>query len=438
MFHSSKLFSSVLLSSIALSIGACQSVSPVSNYYQPKMRKAFSTFNTQKSVPGQMMVKFKKGFSSQSVLRDLGMRKIKSIGPASLRLELIQAPQTRSIKLLLKELNQHPQIVYAEPNYMVKVSPILQEAEMNGQNSSISSFPNDPMFKKQYAHKKTLSTEGWKLNKGNKNITIAIVDTGVDLKHPDLAAKIVPGYDFVQDDTDASDVQGHGTHCAGIAAAITNNKIGVAGFAPKAKIMPVRVLGDNGSGSYADVAAGIAWAAENGADVISMSLGGPSSSKGIEDAVKLAMSKDSLVIAAMGNSGNGSKSYPAATPGVMAVGATNKWDFKAMYSQYGTWNSVVAPGSGILSTFPTYKSGMPGTSYGSISGTSMATPAVAGLAAMIRSHFPELNASQTRSHIEKTADDKGNKGFDRWYGHGRINVLKAMSTKPASLMTSRR
>jgi len=140
-----------------------------------------------------------------------------------------------------------------------------------------------------------------------------------------------------------------------------------------------------------------------------------------------------MLIAAMGNDGNSSISYPAGVPGVMAVGATDSNDKIARFSQYGKHNSVAAPGVNILSTFPTYQTDMPGISYGSISGTSMATPAVSGLAALVRSKYPQLNSAQVKAHIEATADDLGTPGFDVYYGHGRINVFKALSTAPGAV-----
>ncbi|HEY9765642.1 MAG TPA: S8 family serine peptidase, partial [Chroococcales cyanobacterium] len=191
------------------------------------------------------------------------------------------------------------------------------------------------------------------------------------------------------------------------------------------------VLGPGGNGSDAGVAEGITWAADHGAEIISLSLGGPEESKVMKDAVDYAAAKGTLVVAAMGNAGNGEKSYPAAYPGVLAVGATDEKDEAAEFSQYGEWISVSAPGVAIYSTFPTYKVdmneyGYP-QNYAALDGTSMATPAVAGLAALVKSMYPGLDAAGIRKRIEKSADDRGDTGFDAHFGHGRVNALRALS-----------
>jgi thermitase len=185
-------------------------------------------------------------------------------------------------------------------------------------------------------------------------------------------------------------------------------------------LLAVKVLSNEGSGSYDGVANGIIFAADQGAHVISMSLGGPAGSKVIEEAVQYAQGKGSLVVAAMGNENTESPSYPASAPGVMAVGATTKADQRSSFSNFGKHISVSAPGSDILST-------VPGGKLDTFSGTSMATPHVAGLAALVKSKFPQANAAEIRSRIEKSADDLGDAGFDKRFGHGRINARKAIA-----------
>lgn len=380
----------------------------------------------QGTVPGELVVRFRPGVSAQSsqmTMQQLGITRIQSIGRPGMGIELVKVRAGMNISSTLQTLRANPSVQYAEPNYIVSIPPELAGAPML--RSEPASYPNDPMFAQQYAHRVSNSLKGWEITQGNEQIVIAIVDTGVDLQHPDLLAKMVPGKDMVDGDDQAFDGHGHGTHCAGIAAATTNNQIGVAGFAPAAKIMPIRVLGNNGSGTSADVANGVIWAADNGAQVISMSLGSRSDAQVKAEAIQYALSKDAVVVAAMGNSGNEDKSFPAATPGVIAVGATDIADKRASFSQYGSWISVSAPGVNILSTFPTS-----GTSsrkdYGSISGTSMATPAVAGAVALIRGQNPGLKAAQVRAQLEQGTDDLGDPGFDKYYGHGRINLEKIL------------
>lgn len=398
------------------------------------------------AVPGEFLVAMKPGAGAQAITAQSNARGMnllsKPVGSSQSGIVLVKAGggamgamSAGSDAQTLQALRSNPAVLYAEPNYIVKLDPLEKQPGQVFPTAAEPQAPNDPMFAKQYHHKNMKTVEGWNVTRGD-DFVLAIVDTGVDTKHPDLAAKLLPGYNTVDDTPIVEDGNGHGTHCAGIAAAITNNGVGVAGVAPDVKILPVQVLSKEGSGSYASVAGGIIWAADHGAKVISMSLGGPQSSPVITQAVKHALGKGAMLIAAMGNSGAGAdgmkpiKSYPAAEPGVMAIGASDDKDVRARFSQVGEWHSVIAPGVNILSTFPTYATDMPGKDYGAISGTSMATPAVAGLAALVRSKFPQLTAAQAEAHIEATADDLGKPGFDIQYGHGRANVFRALSTPP--------
>jgi thermitase len=357
-------------------------------------------------VPGEVVVKFKD--TTRANLSRFGVSHKKTVAGINAMVVTTGA----DVQATIKKLAADPNVLYAEPNYIARVSDAEQ--------------PNDPDFSKQYAPQITKAVEGWAIHSGKTDAVLAIVDTGIDASHPDLKDKVLPGYDTIDGDNNPRDGHGHGTHCAGIAAALTNNGVGMAGIAPDSKIFAVRVLDDNGSGTYANVATGMIKAADMGAKVISMSLGGPSSSKEIEDAVKYCQSKDVLVIAAMGNDGRETQSYPAAIPGVLAVGSTDSADKRSSFSNMGKHISVSAPGSKIWSTLPTYKVAM-GQNYGFASGTSMATPAAAGLAILVRSANPSFTSAQARSVIEKSADDIGPSGFDKEYGFGRINVLKALS-----------
>jgi thermitase len=450
MIRQSIRFTSFILASgsLLVSLSACQQgITPAVSGQRAASLGALSTATPQvnrtpfkaslhantASVPGEIIVRFKAGVSAsstQTALSALRLSTVQTVGQPSLGIQVVKTPAGISETQAIEALRRNPAVLYAEPNGIISLSPEQASALAQTREGDAPGYPNDEMFEKQYAHKLTSSQAGWAIQKGNADMVLAIVDTGVDLKHPDLAAKLIKGYDFVDKDEDPNDGQGHGTHCAGISAALTDNKIGVAGYAPGVKVMPVRVLDNRGSGTWADVAAGIAYAADNGAKVISLSLGGGSDSAVVGDAVRHALSKDAVVVAAMGNSGREQKSYPAAYPGVVAVGATDSSDARASFSQYGPWISVSAPGVNILSTFPTYASGMPSKDYGSISGTSMATPAVAGLAALVRSQFPALTQEQVKAHLEATSDDRGDAGFDKYYGHGRVNVAKALSTAP--------
>ncbi|MGV3523307.1 MAG: S8 family peptidase [Candidatus Sericytochromatia bacterium] len=379
-------------------------------------------------VPGEYVVRYRPGMAAQSrvqVLQSLNLTSLGTIGRPEMGFELVKAAEGLSAQSVMSALSQHPAVQFVEPNYVEGIGP-EPAGQIPPRQARPAAFPNDEMFGQQYAHSVSNSLAGWEISKGDPNLILAVVDTGVDLKHPDLAAKLVPGWDAIDKNATPDDGHGHGTHCAGIAAALTNNGIGVAGFAPDVRVMPVRVLDNNGSGTSADVAAGIIWAADNGAKVISLSLGG-GNSQIKEESVKYALSKDAVVVAAMGNRGDNSKTYPGAQPGVIGVGATDSQNKRASFSQYGDWISVSAPGVNILSTFPTAAGPANRRNYGSISGTSMATPAVAGVAALIRSVYPTLNREQVRAQIERGVDDLGDPGFDPYYGHGRINVAKALA-----------
>jgi subtilisin family serine protease len=263
------------------------------------------------------------------------------------------------------------------------------------------------------------------------------VDTGVDLTHPDLVNKIVPGYDMHNNDADPSDDEGHGTHVASIAAASSNNGQGIAGMSWGARIMPIKVLGADGSGRSSNVASGIIWATDNGARVINLSLGGANYSTAVQNAVNYAHNRGVLVVAAAGNhykKGNPT-TYPAAYANVLAVAATNDRDGHASYSSSGSYVDVAAPGgdpSG--SSDSNSRSWIPGAywrgsgvSYAWLSGTSQAAPHAAGLAALLLSLNPNLTPGQLQQIITSTAVDVQAPGWDEFSGHGRIDVKAALN-----------
>lgn len=296
---------------------------------------------------------------------------------------------------------------------------------------------NDSLYPNQWALPKIswdkLDATSSAYNPATPSSKIAVVDTGVDYNHPDLSGKVDTGedWDFVNNDSDAMDDNLHGTHVAGIAAANTNNTLGVAGVSVNTNtILPVKVLNQSGSGYYSWVAAGIIYAADHGARVINLSLGGNSRSTTLENAVNYAWNKGAVVVAAAGNSNNSSKTYPGAYPNAMAVWASDQNDNKASFSSYGSWVDIGAPGVNILSTIPLSKDTKDGLQdgYYLANGTSMATPGVAGLAGLILSQHPDWSALQVRSKIESTADSVPDRRFRRGYlGKGRINVFKAVT-----------
>ncbi|HWS32322.1 MAG TPA: S8 family peptidase [Actinoplanes sp.] len=270
---------------------------------------------------------------------------------------------------------------------------------------------------------KIRATDAWQRTTG-AGVTVAVIDSGVDAGHPDLAGHVLSGYDALTGkEGPTTDVHGHGTHVAGTIAAVAGNEIGVAGIAPDVKILPVKVLSDSGSGNMSDTAEGIVWAADHGAQVINMSLGGTTKVTAVSNAVKYARSKGVTVVAAAGNSRReGSPTaYPAADAGVIAVAATDSSDQVGFYSNAGTYVDVAAPGTGIVSTYPAAKG-----SYKSMSGTSMAAPHVAAVAGLLKSLNSALTPDQIESALKKSAVDLGPKGADTDFGSGRIDAVAAL------------
>ncbi|MHA1778269.1 MAG: S8 family serine peptidase [Candidatus Heimdallarchaeaceae archaeon] len=269
-------------------------------------------------------------------------------------------------------------------------------------------------------------------NVAGQGVKVAILDTGIDYTHPDLDDVYAGGYDFVDSDADPKDGHGHGTHCAGIVAA-EDNGIGVIGVAPKASIYAVRVLDAQGSGTISDIVAGIDWAIDNNMDIISMSLGSSSGDSSLEAAIDRAYNAGIVVVAASGNDGQEAISYPARYANAIAVGAIDSNHQLASFSNYGPEQDVVAPGVNIYSTMPTYSVTLTSWWYGysndydQMSGTSMATPMVAGVCALILSANPNLSPAEVRNILESTATDLGAAGWDKYYGYGEVNALAAVN-----------
>jgi thermitase len=292
--------------------------------------------------------------------------------------------------------------------------------------------PNDPYWSLQWGPQMIQADYAWNTTTGSKTVLVCVVDTGIDYNHPDLKANYVSlGYNWVSNSSDVLDDNGHGTHCAGIIGAVMNNGVGIAGLA-QVKIMAEKGLNATGYGNDYNLANAIINATDAGANIISMSWGSNSPSKVIEDALKYAYTHGVLLVAAAGNSGSSTKLYPAAYSDVIAVTATDPTDHVANFSSYGDWVELAAPGVDIYSTTPTYPvtltdEGVATINYSYLSGTSMACPHVAGVAALIWSEFPSMSRDALRLHLRDTADDLGPPGFDVYYGYGRVNAKRAVT-----------
>lgn len=267
--------------------------------------------------------------------------------------------------------------------------------------------------------------EAWSVSNGGAGVVVAVLDAGIWPQHPDLADQLLPGRNFTSADPNAvvDTWISHGTHIAGVIAARRNNEIGVAGLAHNAKILPVRIVNRFNFTFEEWFAAGLIWAADNGAQVANMSLGFPSASSLQRSAVEYAASLDVVMCASSGNIATDPIGFPAALPETIAVGATNNRDEIAGFTSGGPEMTIAAPGRDIYSTW--HLGSAPNT-YAYASGTSFASPYAAATAALIRSSRPDLNATAIRGILVSTADDIGPEGWDPFSGAGRVNALAAL------------
>lgn len=386
--------------------------------------------NNLNAISGQIVVRFLTPVTDDFVVSFASTNNLKTLKYLKkINTALFQLTSNSNIDTVLTELSNNSSVDYAERNYKTSVNYTVSDERAKDQNGlAVAKFP-----------------KAWDITFGNKNVIVAVIDTGADLNHPDLKNKLVQGYNVVEPDKQPIDDNGHGTHVCGIVGAETNNKIGIAGGAPDCKIMPIKVLKADGHGDTVGPAYGIVWAVDHGAKVLNLSLGGPQNET-VKRAVEYALAKNVVVVAAMGNSAKIAeeenkpsllKAYPAAIPGVIAVGAMDysreSGYTRAYFSNYGNWISVVAPGMRILSTMPTYdffmkfdKKTLSLNNYDFLQGTSQASPMVASVAALILSRYPNYTNQEVKSKIESTATDIGKKGFDDKFGYGLINAYKAV------------
>lgn len=377
--------------------------------------------------PATILVKFTNPAAAATVIRQQGDRHLaRTLGGV----DVVRTSAGADLARKLAAYERHPAVEFAELNYVATMA---------------LAPPSDPSFANQWAYGKIRGVDGWGLYPGSYASTggapVAIVDTGVETTHPDFGGRVLTGSgaDCVNgantcNASAAGDDNGHGTHVAGIAAASTNNGVGGAGTAFSSPIIPVKVLNASGSGTYAAIANGILWAAQKGARVINLSLGGASYSQTLCDAVTTAtFTYGTLVVAAAGNNASSTAFYPASCAGTVGVSATTSSDTAASFTNYGSPNVFVsAPGASILST---YLNG----GYATLSGTSMASPFVAGLAALLVGQQSSRTPAQLRTILATTsakvgggygADPYGTCGGCTWsayFGYGRIDMYAALA-----------
>ncbi|MBI5332401.1 MAG: right-handed parallel beta-helix repeat-containing protein [Candidatus Aenigmarchaeota archaeon] len=407
---------------------------------------SLQSYTSPEYIPGQMLVKYKNNGEPTDIVNILGIAQAAEEDEKP-NIIVIEVDKRTDIEALAKQYEKNPAVEYAEPNYLAQAFLA----------------PDDLSYSTQYHHANIESSLAWNITQGNISVIIGIIDTGVDWDHPDLASNIwnntaetnctngvdddsngfvddCRGWDFVDNITDCydgedcddrdnnpMDFHGHGTHVSGIAAAVTNNSIGVAGVCWNCKIMPLRAgFKYNNGGGYlttADIVSALYYGADNGADIISMSFGLSSSSSSLQDAINYAYSKGVVLIAASGNSNSATRQYPAAYDNVVSVGSTDSSDAKSSFSNHGTWLDAAAPGTSINSTYFN-------NSYGVVSGTSMSTPMTAGIAGLILSRN-SFTQEQVKTILHTAVD---NLSSSVYLGTGRINAYKAVQINQSPIL----
>jgi subtilisin family serine protease len=357
------------------------------------------------AVPGRLLVKYRAGVSSKqrnNLMMAAGARSGRQL--PGLGVHVMELAEGADEEAFAKVLRAQPDVEFVEPDYLCYPVSMME--------------PNDPLYLSQW-HLQTISCPmAWGMTSGSDQITIALCDTGIDATHPDLASKLVPGWNVVDNNTDTSPVSSHGTWTAGTAAATGNNAIGVASPALNCRIMPIRVSSiPSGAAMQSDLAEAVVWAADHGARVASVSYMGAANST-MSDAGRYIKSKGGVLVMAAGNTAT----YNSApdTSDIIVVSATAAGDSLAGFTTTGTYVDLSAPGSNILTTAP-------GGGYQAVNGTSFSTPLVAGAIGLMLSINPNLTPSQIDTILKVTADDFGPAGWDPGYGWGRLNAGRALS-----------
>jgi thermitase len=379
---------------------------------------------------GEILVKLRSGLRATEA-RQLGTRHDASVlGAIEKRgIYRLAVPAGRSVPEMVELFARDPSCEYAEPNYLGRAGDFV---------------PNDTWFGWQWHLNNPWSgadidaVEGWQISRGSASTVVAVLDSGIDSDHPEFAGRILPGFDFVNDDDDPETNLAHGSEVTGLLAANADNSFAVAGVDHAAGILPVKVVSDDGYGTVFDLAEGLIFAADSGADVISMSLINFSPDSAVlNDALQYARDAGAILVACAGNGGIGDadQSSPGASPLTISVGATDSDDRRAPYSGTGSALDVVAPGSAVA----TVSHGFHGDAIGLLSGCSAATPIVAGIASLLLAVDDSLGHDEVRDILIQSADDQvgspdeDTPGRDDFFGYGRVNLNGALTLAVAGL-----
>ncbi len=352
-------------------------------------------------APGRVLVEAKAGVSDADFDKTLKSNGSKSLGKLrGLRTHAVSVPPGQTEEKLAEKLARHPHVKFAELDRLALPAATT----------------NDPLLPSQWHLPKIKANTAWDTSIGSGTI-IAILDTGIDPSHPDLAGQLVAGWNFYGNNSDTSDPHGHGTAVAGAASAAANNGTGVASVAWGARLMPVRIADANAYAYWSTVAQGLTWAADNGARVANISYVGVAGSSTVQSAANYMRGKGGVVVVAAGN--NAKDEGIPSTDSMIVVSATNSSDSRASFSSWGAFVDLAAPGEYIYTTTR-------GGGYQYWNGTSLASPVVAGAAAMIKTIRPGFTAAQVETALFAGADDLGAAGRDSTYGFGRLNAAAAI------------
>ena len=362
-------------------------------------------------VVGRVLVQPRAGLSVQELDKKLKVHGGRRVGAiAAINVQIVELPSQANPQAVAQMLRADRHIKFAEID--AHLPPSLT--------------PNDPSYTKAWHLPKIGTPDAWNYAVGDA-VTIAILDSGVDAAHPDLAASVVPGYNFYSNNTDTRDVYGHGTWVAGTAAMAGNNLVGGTGVAFKSRIMPIRVTDTQGWGSVSAMANGLVWAADHGARVANLSFRNVCLHSTILSAAAYMRSKGGVVTGAAGNTGTMEAIAPSDS--ITCVSALDSTDNKASFSSYGDYVDVAAPGVSIYTTSN-------GGGYGSVSGTSFSAPVTAGVYALMMSANRSLAPSQLDSALFSTAVDLGSSGKDVLYGYGRVDASAAVAKVRSTTSTA--